>query len=173
MNYFQELILKRESCRKFNEKPVSKKDLETIIEAARLAPSACNGQPWHFIAVTNDELKKSLSSHMQPFNAKAGAFIVIIQEKTNITSSIGGKIKHQDYAQMDIGIVTSYLSLAATSLGISNCILGWFDESKVKETLKIPKKKRVRLILSLGYTDDKDVRTKLRKDISEIVDYID
>jgi nitroreductase len=173
MENFKELILKRESCRKFNGKPVSKSDIEKVVEAARLAPSACNGQPWHFIAITNQEVMKNVASHMQAFNAKAGGFIVVIEEKSNITSTIGSKIKHQDYTQMDVGIVTSYIALAATSLGISNCIIGWFDESKVKQVLDIPKKKRVRLIVSLGYTDEKEARQKLRKDIEKIVTYID
>jgi nitroreductase len=83
------------------------------------------------------------------------------------------KAKHQDYSQMDMGIVASYLSLAATSLGISNCLIGWFDESKTKAMLNLPKKKRIRLILSLGYTDETNVRPKIRKKMDEIVTYID
>jgi nitroreductase len=173
MNSFYQLIQERESCRKFNGKPVTKEDVTKIIEAARLSPSACNGQPWHFIVVTDQETKAKLSGHMQSFNAKAGAMIVMIEEKSNITSTIGSKIKHQDYTQMDMGIVASYLSLAATSLGISNCIIGWFDESKIKTMLNLPKKKRIRLILSLGYTNETNIRPKIRKNMDEIVTYID
>ncbi len=173
MNPFDQLIRDRESCRKFNGKAVSKEDITTIITAARLAPSACNGQPWHFIAITDEETIAKLAGHMQAFNAKAGAMIVMIEEKSNITSTIGSKIKHQDYAQMDMGIVASYLSLAATSLGISNCIIGWFDEAKTKALLQLPKKKRVRLILSLGYTDETNVRPKIRKKMDEIVTFIE
>jgi nitroreductase len=173
MNAFYDLINKRESCRSFNGKPVDKADVRTIIEAGRIAPSACNGQPWHFYAVTEDETKHALAGHMQAFNRKAGAFIVMVEDKRDLKEAIGSLVKRHDYAQIDMGIACAHMALAATSLGISNCIIGWFDESKVKETLHIPKRKRVRLILSLGYTDVTTLRKKTRKTYDDITTHID
>ncbi|MFU8792767.1 MAG: nitroreductase family protein [Acholeplasmataceae bacterium] len=169
---FQQLVEKRESCRSFNEKPVEIKHLEALIETARLAPSACNGQPWHFTVITKKEVLKDVSSSMQAFNEKAGALIVITEDDTKVIARAGEIVKDQCYRSIDIGIATAFITLKATELGLSSCIIGWFNETKVKKTLGIPKRKRIRLIISLGYTDTKDVRVKKRKDLKDIVTYI-
>ena len=169
---FLKLVETRESCRLFNGDQVSLDALEKLIEIARLAPSACNGQPWHFTVMNDSKMIEVVSASMQAFNQKAGAFIVITEENTKLIARAGEVIKDQCYRSIDIGIVTAYITLAATEMGISNCIIGWFNEKKVKKALNIPSKKRVRLIISLGYTDETKIRPKKRKEMSEIVNYL-
>ncbi|AWI05232.1 nitroreductase family protein [Clostridium drakei] len=176
-NYF-DLINKRESCRNYEDKPVEKEKLIACIEACRIAPSACNGQPWKFIVVNNKELSFKVAKCLQnlvmnKFTDKCPAFIIILEEKSDIKARIGGTIKNQDYSSIDIGIATAHLCLAATELGLSTCIMGWFNEKELKTLLSIPKSKRVRLVVSIGYSADKKLRNKIRKSIDEISLFID
>lgn len=168
MDYF-DLIEKRESCRAFNGTMVEKALVIRCLEAARLAPSACNGQPWRFIMVTKPESVTALSQCMPPFNRLAGAMIVILEAKPSLMTTLGNKLKNQDFTQIDIGIAASYLTLAATELGLSSCIIGWFDEKRVKSLFQIPKEQRIRLIISLGYTDAHQTKPKHRKDLKDMV----
>lgn len=176
-NYF-DLIKERESCRNYLDKPVEKEKLISCIEAARIAPSACNGQPWRFIVVNNREISAKVSKCLQDiimnkFTEKCPAFIIVLQEKTDIKARIGGTIKNQDYAPIDIGIATCQLCLAATEQGLSTCIMGWFNEKKLKNLLDIPASKRIRLVISIGYSADEKNRNKIRKSMDEIVKFID
>lgn len=176
-DYFN-LIKQRESCRNYADKPVEKEKLISCIEAARIAPSACNGQPWRFIVVNNREVSSKVAKCIQDvvmnkFTEKCPAFIIVLQEKTDIKARIGGSIKNQDYASVDIGIAACQLCLAATEQGLSTCIMGWFNEKKLKELLNIPNSKRIRLVISIGYSADKNIRNKVRKSIDEIAKFID
>lgn len=176
-NYF-DLINKRESCRNYTDKPVEKEKLIACIEACRIAPSACNGQPWKFIVVNNKELSTKVAKCLQnlvmnKFTDKCPAFIIILEEKSDIKARIGGTIKNQDYSSIDIGIATAHLCLAATELGLSTCIMGWFSEKELKKLLSIQKSKRIRLVVSVGYSADKKLRNKVRKSIDEISLFID
>ena len=171
-NYF-DLIARRESCRAYAPTPVEREKLLRCLEAARLAPSACNSQPWHFTAVTEPSLVKSLApctqgGAMNRFTSQAPAFVVVTEEQANLTARLGEKIKDQQYAQVDIGLATAHFCLAATAQGLSTCILGWFDEDKVRELLSIPKAKRVRLILCVGYAQTDEIRPKKRKALEDI-----
>lgn len=176
-NYF-DLINKRESCRNYKDKPVEKEKLIACIEACRIAPSACNGQPWKFIVVNNKELSSKVAKCVQnlvmnKFTDKCPAFIIILEEKSDIKARIGGTIKNQDFSSIDIGIATAHLCLAATELELSTCIMGWFNEKELKKLLSIPKSKRIRLVVSIGYSADKKLRNKIRKSIDEISLFID
>lgn len=176
-DYFN-LIKQRESCRNYADKPVEKEKLISCIEAARIAPSACNGQPWRFIVVNNRETSSKVAKCLQDivmnkFTEKCPAFIIVLQEKTDIKARIGGAIKNQDYASVDIGIATCQLCLAATEQGLSTCIMGWFNEKELKKLLDIPNSKRIRLVISIGYSADKSIRNKVRKSVDEIAKFID
>jgi nitroreductase len=176
-DYF-DLIKQRESCRNYKEKKVEKDKLIACIEAARIAPSACNGQPWRFIIVNNKDLSTKVSKCLQDlgmnkFTDNCPSFIIVLQEKTDIKARIGGKIKDQDYAPIDIGIATAHICLAATQQGLSTCIMGWFNEKKLKDLLHIPNSKRIRLVISIGYSADTTLRNKVRKSIDEIAQFID
>ena len=173
MDFF-ELIEKRQSCRGYDEeRPVEQEKLDKILEAARLAPSACNGQPYHF-TVCRGELAKLVAKEtqgmgMNKFASQAPILIVISEENYVKTAALGAKVKGNDYRSMDIGIATAYLTAAATQLGLSTCVLGWLDDEDIRKLCNL--KHPVRLVITLGYAKDETIRPKKRKDLSELVTY--
>lgn len=176
MKSFLQLAEQRQSDRAFVPgKKIEREVLERILQAVRLAPSACNGQPWHFTVVTDDALlpevgRATSSLGMNKFVKDASALVLITHEGTNITSKLGCGIKDKDFPIMDIGIASAYIALAAEDEGIGSCILGWFDETKIKELVGIPKKKRLMLIVALGYAA-KPKRKKVRKELDKVVSF--
>ncbi|OOM13548.1 nitroreductase family protein [Clostridium saccharobutylicum] len=177
MEEFLNLINKRQSCRKYLDKHVEKEKLIKCIEAARVAPSACNSQPWHFVVVNNKELSPKVAMCLQDkvmnkFTTECPAFIIVVEEGGNLTSRTGALIKQQDYRSVDIGIAAEHICLAATEQNLGTCILGWFDEKKLKKLLNISKLKRIRLAIAIGYAGDDNLRKKNRKDINEIVTFL-
>lgn len=172
-----ELIHFRQSDRNYLEKTIEKDKLDRIINAARLAPSACNAQPWKFIVIDNVELKNKIADctstkilGMNHFTKQAPVHIAIIEENANFTSNAGSMIKGKHFPLIDIGIAAEHICLQAAAEGLGSCMLGWFDESKVKKLLNIPKSKRVPLIITIGYPAG-ETREKRRKDLNDIVKY--
>jgi nitroreductase len=107
---------------------------------------------------------------MNHFTKQAPVHIVLVEEKPNFTSSLGGLIKRTHFPTIDIGIAAAHIALAAADEGLGTCILGWFDEKKVRSLLGIPAAKKVALIITLGYSQQ-DRRVKLRKGVGEVVGY--
>lgn len=175
---FLELANKRQSTRAFDkDRAVEKDKIERIIEAGRLSPSACNAQPWHFIVVDDPELKDKVADAasarmlgMNHFTKQAPVHIVIVEEKVNFSSGIGGLIKDKHFAHVDIGIACAHICLAAEDEGLGSCILGWFNETKMKKLLNIPDSKRVILDIIIGYPAQA-IKSKKRKPLNEIVSY--
>jgi len=177
MKTFLELVQNRQSDRAFLDTPVEKDKIERILEAARLAPSACNSQPWKFVVVTNPEKRilvadatasKVLS--MNHFTKQAPVQLVLIEEDSNFTSRVGGMLTNKYYPHIDLGIAASHISLAATDEGLGSCIVGWCNEKKVRKALDIPRNKRVLLVIFLGYSNQ-PLRTKTRKTMEEIASW--
>ena len=204
---FLELASRRQSTRKYDTtRLVETEKIERIIEAARLAPSACNAQPWHFVVVndaelmdeTLDAIEHPTADEAQPvhlvivdelelknkvadaasarllgmnhFTKQAPIHTLLVEEKVNLSSGIGGVIKDKHFAYVDIGIAASHICLAAEAEGLGSCILGWFNESKIKKLLNIPDSKRVILDILIGYPAQ-ELRSKKRKSTNEIVSY--
>ncbi|MDR0989369.1 MAG: nitroreductase family protein [Prevotellaceae bacterium] len=173
---FLELVAARQSDRAYdNSRPVEPEKLERILEAARLAPSACNAQPWRFVVVTDAGLaarvgKATASLGMNKFARQAPVHILVVEESANITSMLGAKIKQKYFPLMDIGIVAAHIALAAQSEGLGSCILGWFDEKTIKELTGIPAGKRLLLDITIGYST-KEKRPKARKAMEKVVSY--
>ncbi len=172
-----ELIQSRQSDRNYIERPVEKEKIERIIEAGRLAPSACNAQPWRFIVVTEPELTNKIAIAasakllgMNSFVNQAPAQIIVVREKANISSRIGATVKNKDYSLIDIGIASENICLQARAEGLGTCMIGWFDEKEVRKILHIPSSKRVELIITLGYPG-KETREKKRKSVEEIASW--
>ncbi len=170
---FKQLVLQRESCRDYTGEPISHETLCEILETARLAPSACNSQPWRLIAVEGEQ-----AAGLRPltqfngrnrFTDKVSSFIVICETKATLKAGVAED--EQRFAQMDIGIVTAMLTLAATEHGVASCILGCFDEAAVKQLLEIPESIRVRLVLALGHGTAEQPRPKIRKPEQEVVSF--
>ena len=169
---FHELVLKRQSTRKYSGESVDRKLVSECMEAARLAPSACNSQPWHFIAVDDrqkiEEMGKAAASlGMNGFAAGVPVMVAVVLEKMNFTAKVGSMLKNKDYCMLDLGIAVEHFCLQATELGLGTCILGWFDEKKVAKLLGVPKNKRIPLLITLGWPDC-EIRNKVRKPVEEI-----
>ena len=169
---FTTLVNERESCRAFTGAAVDDKKIETILEAMRLAPSATNQQPWRFIVVTNADTRKTMASAMQRFTAKAGAFIVIVEEGRRLAVKGMEKLKRQAWTQYDFGIASAHGALAATELGLGSCIIGWFKERKIADAINVSKANRIRLILAIGEKEDPTPRPKKRKSMEDVARWI-
>lgn len=176
MNFF-ELVSRRESCRAYSDKPVSRDQLVRMIDTARMAPSACNSQPWHFTAVTGEYARKTAvctqGLGMNGFTAGVPAFIVISERPANLSAKLGGLVKKQQYAQTDIGIAAAHLCFSASEMGLSTCILGWFDENKLADALCLDKSSRIRLVIAVGYAASDTLRPKKRKPLEEVSDFLE
>ena len=173
---FLELVKARQSDRAYDKnRPVEEEKLERILEAARLAPSACNAQPWKFVVVNDPALsvkvgKASAGLGMNKFAKDAPVHILIVEESMNVTSLIGSKIKDKYFPLVDIGIAASHICLAAEAEGLGSCILGWFDEREIKELVGIPQKKRLLLDITIGYSL-KPKKPKVRKPKEKVITY--
>ena len=171
------LIISRQSDRKYSDKPIEKDKLERIIEAGRMAPSACNAQPWKFIVVNEPELVTKVAGAasakligMNSFVAQSQVIIVIVREKANMSSKVGATIKNKDYSLFDIGIATENICLQAEAERIGSCIIGWFDEKLIRKLLSVPGSKRVELLITLGYSLS-EKREKRRKPLDDVVSF--
>lgn len=173
---FLDLVASRQSDRMYDkERSVEPEKLERILEAGRLAPSACNAQPWRFVVVTERELahkvgKAAAGLGMNKFAKDAPVHILVIEESANITSLLGGKIKGKHFPLIDVGIAAAHIVLAAESEGLGSCILGWFDEKEIKSLTGIPDSKRLLLDILVGYPL-KEKRKKIRKPKEKVISY--
>ena len=176
MKNFTELLLTRQSVRKYSNKPVEEEKITQIIEACRLAPSASNSQPWKIIIVDNLELKNEVANatftkgvNFNSFVPESPAIAVIVIEKPKLITQIGGFLKNREFPLIDIGIVSEHFCLKAAELGLGTCMLGWFNEKKIKSLLNIPRGKRIGLVITLGYApDDYKLREKTRKSTEQM-----
>lgn len=174
-----DLISARQSVRRYATKDVEKEKIEQCLEAARLAPSACNAQPWRFIVVDDADLKgKVARATFDPvisfnhFVPQAPVIIAIVVEKSPIVPRVGGRIKHKPYYLMDIGIAAEHICLQAAELGLGTCMLGWFNERLVKKLLNVPKERSIPLLIAVGYPEkDYPQRQKIRKTFNTIRSY--
>ena len=172
---FIQLCNTRQSCRSYSDRPVSDEDIRTWLEAARLSPSACNSQPYHIYLCTGDAAaevaKTTQTAGMNKFTSQAPCLLVITEDNYNATAAIGSRRKDQDYRSVDIGIAAANICLCATTLGLSTCIVGWFDEKKLAALVGTTA--RIRLVISLGYAaEDDKLRTKKRKSAEDLITFV-
>ncbi len=174
---FTEIAENRQSCRSYDPtREVEGEKLDAILATARLAPSACNGQPYH-ITVCKGEAAKAVAKAtqgmgMNKFATDAPVMLVISEKPYVATAALGAKVKGNDYRSIDIGILAAYITAEATAQGLSTCILGWLDDKKLRELCHLDAP--VRLVITLGYAKEGDpLRTKKRKDLDELVNVIE
>lgn len=170
---FTEIAKLRQSCRSYDgEREVEEEKIEAILESARLAPSACNSQPYH-ITVCCGESAKAVADGitgmgMNKFAHSVPVMIVISEESYSASAALGAKIKKNDYRSIDIGILSAYITAEATAQGLGSCIIGWLDDSKLREACGV--KGTVRLVITIGYAKSDDpLREKKRKNIDELI----
>ena len=176
---FTELISMRQSVRKYANRTVETSKIEKCIEAARLAPSASNSQPWKFIIVNDADMLNKVAiatfGSMVSFNKftlEAPVLLVMVIERPRVITRVGSILKNRELPLIDIGIAAEHFCLQAAELGLGTCMMGWFNEKKIKRILTIPRNKRLGLIISLGYApEDYPLRTKIRKERAVVLSY--
>jgi len=174
-----DLINNRRSVRKYQPMPVPRETIDRCLEAARLAPSACNSQPWSFIVADKEPMRSKVAQAafsgiyaMNDFAARAPVLIAVLTERSKFTAALAGKFRGVQYSLIDIGIACAFLSLAAEEQGLGSCLLGWFDEKAVKNVLGLPRNARVDIMISMGYSAEDKAVTKVRKTSREIWRYV-
>ncbi len=165
---FAELARVRQSCRDFDaDREVERERLGRVLETARLAPSACNGQPY-LVTVCRGETARAVAAATEGPNinrfAKDAPILLVISEMPYVKSAaIGAKLKNNDYRSIDIGILAAYITAAAADEGLDSCILGWLDDSKIREICRLDG--AVRLVIPIGYAKaGYPLREKKRKE---------
>ena len=173
-----DIIKKRRSIRQYAPQPVEREKIEQCLEAARLAPSACNTQPWKFLVIDDEAVKEKFAAEAfsgiyskTMFVAKAPAIVAIVSDPDWLPRA-GGTIRKLDFHLIDVGIAAEHFVLKATELGLGTCWIGWFDGTKAKKALGITGSKKIEILLSLGYpAEDATVRPLKRKSLEEISMY--
>ncbi len=174
---YKDILYQRQSCRAYDSgRAVEKEKLDFILEAGRLSPSACNSQPYHFTVCMNEYAsavaKASQGMGLNKFAIDAPVIIVVSEESYSASAALGAKMKKNDYRSIDIGICALSMACAATEVGLSTCILGWFDDEKIRMTCHIDKP--VRLLICVGYAKEADkLREKKRKSIQELITFME
>lgn len=170
---FTQIAQTRQSCRSYDEtRPVEPEKLRAVLEAARLAPSACNGQPYHFTVCQGKTAKEAAAAvtgmGMNKFAAQAPILIVVSEAPYLKSAALGAKLKGNDYRSIDIGITAAYLTAEAAAQGLGSCILGWLDDGKLRRLCGLDAP--VRLVITLGYAREGDpLRPKKRKALEQLV----
>ncbi len=172
---FLEIAQTRQSCRAYEEgRQISQEQLDAILEALRLAPSACNGQPYH-VTVCRGEAAKEVAlacrgMGLNKFAVQAPVMLVLSEMPYVKSAAVGARVKGNDYRSIDIGIAAAYLTAEATAQGLSTCILGWLDDGKIRQICGLDQP--VRLVITLGWAKEGDpLRRKVRKDLDKLVSY--
>ncbi len=180
---FSTLVSSRHSCRRYQEnRIVPRETLDACFEASRLAPSACNSQPWRFIAVDTPEGVAALAPcvqkpalnccEMNKFASGCSALVVVAEAPAILMRKLSDKPFDQTYAQMDVGIAAAHFVLAAAEHGLSTCILGWLDAEKIRAVLSLPEEETPRLVIAVGYAEgDAASHSTPRKPLDEIRRY--
>ena len=170
---FTEIAETRQSCRSYDPaKAVENEKIQRILEAARLSPSACNGQPYQLTLCKGEAAKKVAKATqkmgMNKFATDAPVLLVLSEMPYVASAALGAKVKKNDYRSIDIGIVAAYITAEATAQGLGSCILGWLEDAEIREICGL--EGAVRLVITLGYAAEGDkLRTKKRKDLAELV----
>ena len=170
---FLEIAKNRQSCRSYDvSRPVEQEKLDAVLEAARLAPSACNAQPYCFTVCRGDAAKAAAKAcqgmGMNKFASQAPILIILSEQPYSKSAAMGAKVKNNDYRSIDIGIATAYLTAEATAQGLSSCILGWINDKKLREITGLDAP--ARLVITLGYAAEGDsIRPKQRKALDTLV----
>lgn len=175
-----EVISKRRSCRAYNEDPVSREDIEKVLHAARLAPSACNQQPWRFAVVTDSQQRTEIIEHGFRVGIKmewalgAPVLIVLGMKRSLIVHRAAVKVSKIDYPWMDIGIAGEHLVLQAEEMGLGTCWIGWVKPRRLRSILGWPKDIYPAAVITLGWPENPDdpPKARPRKDLDDIVTWL-
>jgi len=163
---FYDVIEARHSVRKYTDQPVPEDALQRILEAARLAPSACNRQPWHFYVITDKAIREALfTPEKQGWAAEAPVTIVACSRPAEAWVRWADNKNHAD---IDMAITFEHIVLAATEEGLGTCWICAFDPEHFRKVLKLPEGMEPVAVTPLGYAAG-DPGARPRKALAEIV----
>jgi nitroreductase len=172
---FQELVRSRRSVRRFLDRPVEREKVLTCLEAARLAPSAENVQPWRFLVIDDLEVKERFAGaafsgiySFSRFAARAPVIIVILARPDLLANRIGKQIQDVSFYLIDVGIAGEHLALQAQELGLGTCWVGWFNARRTRNFFRLPRPYKVVCLMTLGYPEPRPYREMKRKPLAEI-----
>lgn len=174
---FTEIAENRQSCRSYDAgREIEQQKLDRILSSARLAPSACNGQPYHITVCKGGAAKKVAKTTqkmgMNKFASDAPVLLVISEKPYVASAALGAKAKGIDYRSIDIGILAAYITAEAAAQGLGSCILGWLSDSDIRKICGLDS--AVKLVITLGYAKEDDkLRPKKRKDIDTLVSVVE
>jgi len=173
----KQAIETRRSVRKFLDKPVEREKINTCLEAARLAPSACNSQPWYYIIIDDPQVKEKFCAevfsgayHLSKWAAKAPVLVAVVSDKGNFMSRLGGFFRRTEFYLVDQGISGEHFVLRAWDLGLGTCWIGWLNTAKAEKFFKLPQGKKIEHLIALGYPAETPAG-HARKDLSDICSY--
>lgn len=172
---FLKLVQRRRSIRSYRPDGIDRDMLLRCLEAARLAPSACNSQPWTFIIIDDPVIKDRVASltsdgvlPLNHFTRQAPVLVAVVVEKPKLSARFGGAVKRRPLPWIDLGIAVEHFCLQATAEGLGTCILGWFKELAIKTLLGVPGNKRIGLLMTVGYPKTLKGPVNNRKEIVTI-----
>ena len=174
---FTEIAESRQSCRSYDPtRSIEQEKLDKILATARLAPSACNGQPYQITLCKGEAAKQVAKATqkmgMNKFASDAPVLLVISEMPYVASAALGAKVKKNDYRSIDIGILAAYITAEAAAQGLGSCILGWLEDLEIREICGL--EGQVRLVITLGYAAETDtLRAKKRKELKELVNVIE
>lgn len=176
---FIDIVKKRTSVRKYSSRKIERKDIDRCIEAARLAPSACNSQPWSFIVSDNRERNSRICDRifsgpykMNIFAKEAPVMIFVRTEHSLFSARAGGFFRGTRFNLVDIGIACEHLVLQASELGIGTCWIGWFNEKALKKELGVSVRDKFDIVITMGYPSKEGTGIKKRKGLESLRCYI-
>ncbi len=184
---FKELVETRYSCRSFLEQRVDREKIDSCLEVARLAPSACNAQPWNFVVIDDPERLEQVTAaavsgiyRFSRFVIKAPVIIAILADRGSFLTKAGSFVRNTKFYLIDIGIVSEHLALQAAALGLGACHVGWFNEKALKQELELPRSTEIPLLICMGYPESskrqkdpvrRQAKSDTRRPLSEMVVY--
>lgn len=170
----------RHSIRRFKTQPVERTKINECLEAARVAPSACNSQPWHYIVIDDPTVKEAFCNEIfsgiygiTSWAAKAPVLIAVVSDRGNFVSRLGNFFRRTELYLVDQGISGEHFVLRAWELGLGTCWIGWFNSDKAEKFFKLPKGHKIEHLFALGYPDENPQKAGIhgRKKLEEITSY--
>ena len=173
----EKVIQQRRSIRKFLDKPVEREKINACLEAARLAPSACNSQPWHYIVIDDPAVKEAFCNQvfcgtykMSAWVKNAPVIVAVVSDKGSVISRLGGFLRRTEFYLVDQGISGEHFVLRAHDLGLGTCWIGWVDSKKAAQFFNLPSGKRIEHLFAVGYPAEQP-QPRPRAKLEEIVSY--
>lgn len=144
-----DLAKKRCSVRDFSNSPVEEEKLKYILEVARMAPSACNLQPWSFLVLQSEEIREEIKEcYDRDWFASAPLYILVCG---NHEVSWKRKYDGKDHCDIDIAIAAEHIALAVEEVGLGTCWVCNFDPEKCRKIVKLPENIEPMVLLPIGY----------------------